>query len=50
MLSLVGQLWLYMKHRKKFWLLPFFIISVTVGGLLAVTQGTALAPFIYAIF
>jgi len=40
----------YLKVRKKFWLLPIFILLLIFGGLLVVTQGTAVAPFIYTIF
>ena len=36
--------------RKKYWLLPIIIILVIFGGLIVLTQGTALAPFIYTIF
>jgi hypothetical protein len=36
--------------RKKFWLLPIFIMMVIFGGLVVLSQGSAVAPFIYAIF
>lgn len=48
--SLSKELWLFMKVRKKFWLLPIIVIMVLVGGLLVFAQGSALAPFIYTIF
>lgn len=48
--SLGKELWLYMRERKKFWLLPIVVIMVLVGGLLVFAQGSALAPFIYTIF
>ncbi len=48
--SLVGELWAFMKVRKKWWLLPVIIIMVAVGALLVFAQGSALAPFIYTIF
>lgn len=39
-----------MKVRKKFWLLPILIMMVLLGGLIVLTQGSAVAPFIYTIF
>jgi hypothetical protein len=49
-MEMVRELFLYMSIRKKFWLVPVFIM-VTVFGILAVlTQGTAVAPFIYTLF
>jgi len=47
-MSLLKELWAYMKVRKKWWLLP--IMVVLVGALFVFTQGSALAPFIYTIF
>ena len=40
----------YLKVRKKLWLLPILILLLIFGGLLVVSQGTAVAPFIYTIF
>jgi Family of unknown function (DUF5989) len=48
--SLPAELWAFMRVRKKWWLLPLVLILVSVGLLIAVAQGSALAPFIYAIF
>ena len=48
--GLMGELWAYMKVRKKWWLLPVIIVMVLVGALLVFAQGSALAPFIYTIF
>jgi hypothetical protein len=48
--SLPAELWAFMRERKKWWLLPLVLILVLVGLLIAVAQGSALAPFIYAIF
>ncbi|MDP6433865.1 MAG: DUF5989 family protein [Arenicellales bacterium] len=39
-----------MKVRKKFWLLPIFIMLTVFGGLVVLSQGSAVAPFIYTIF
>ena len=49
-LSIISELWQFLKVRKKWWLLPFIIFLVLLGGLIILTQGSALAPFIYAIF
>ena len=48
--SIVVELWAFMKERKKFWLLPILIMMVIFGGLIVLTKGSAIAPFIYAIF
>ena len=48
--SLLGELWAFMRVRKKWWLLPIVIVLVLVGSLLVFAQGSALAPFIYTIF
>lgn len=48
--SLVRQLWGFMKVNKKFWLLPMILIFILFGLLLVFAQGSAFAPFIYAIF
>jgi len=44
------ELWMFMRERKKFWLLPIVIVLVLFGGLVVLTQGTAVAPFIYTLF
>jgi hypothetical protein len=46
----MGELWAFMKVRKKFWLLPIILVMVMIGALLVFAQGSALAPFIYTIF
>jgi hypothetical protein len=48
--GLIGELWAFMRERKKLWLLPILIVLLVVGGLLVFAQGSALAPFIYSIF
>ena len=40
----------FLKVRKKYWLLPIFIVLVLFGGLIILSQGSAIAPFIYTIF
>ena len=49
-MSLLFELWRFMKVRKKFWMMPILLFMVLLGGLLVVTQGTAVAPFIYTLF
>ena len=44
------ELWDFLKVRKKFWLLPIFIVLGLFGALIVLTQGSAVAPFIYTIF
>lgn len=46
----VVELWMFMRERKKFWLLPIVIMLVVFGGLVVLAQGTAVAPFIYTLF
>jgi hypothetical protein len=48
--GLLGELWAFMKVRKKWWLLPILVVMLLVGALLVFAQGSALAPFIYTIF
>jgi hypothetical protein len=49
-LSIFGELWQFLKVRKKWWLFPIILFLILLGGLIILTQGSALAPFIYAIF
>lgn len=49
-MSLVGELWRFMRVRKKWWLGPIILVMLVVGALLVFAQGSALAPFIYTIF
>ena len=49
-MSLIAELWAFMRVRKKWWLLPIILVMVLVGALLVFAQGSALAPFIYSIF
>jgi len=48
--GIVGELWMFMRERKKWWLLPVIALLLFVGSLIVVAQGSALAPFIYTIF
>jgi hypothetical protein len=49
-MSLVGELWDFLRVRKKFWLLPIVIVLLFVAVLLFLTQSSAVAPFIYTVF
>ncbi len=49
-MSLLGELWHFMRVRKKWWLGPIILVMLLVGALLVFAQGSALAPFIYTIF
>ncbi len=49
-MSFVGDLWGFMKTRKKFWLLPIILVLLLFGVLIVLTSGSAIAPFIYTLF
>ena len=49
-MSFLEEFWNFLKVRKKYWLLPIIIILVLFGGLIILSQGSAVAPFIYTIF
>jgi len=49
-MDFISELWAFFRVRKKFWLLPIIIVMVLVGGLVVLSQGSAVAPFIYTIF
>jgi hypothetical protein len=48
--ELLTELWAFMKERKKFWLLPVLVVLLLFGTLIVLTQGSAVAPFIYTLF
>jgi len=50
MLELIKDLWAFMRVRKKFWLAPLIAVMVLLGALIVLTQGSAVAPFIYTLF
>ncbi|MBT89305.1 MAG: hypothetical protein CMN79_02275 [Spirochaetales bacterium] len=49
-MNFIIELIKFLKVRKKFWLLPIIIILLVFGGLIVLTQGSAVAPFIYTVF
>jgi len=48
--SLANELWLYLKVRKKFWLVPIIVLMALLGTVMIFAQGSVLAPLIYTIF
>ncbi|MDA8560506.1 DUF5989 family protein [Nitrospinae bacterium] len=49
-MSFLKELWNFMHIRKKFWLLPIILMMALFGGIIFLTQGSAIAPFVYTIF
>jgi hypothetical protein len=49
-LSILAEFWDFLKHRKKWWLTPIVVVLVLLGALIVVSQGSAVAPFIYTLF
>ena len=49
-MDFLKEFWEFLKIRKKYWLLPIILFLIIFGGLIILTQGSAVAPFIYAIF
>ena len=50
MLSFLREFWMFLRVRKKYWLMPIFVVMTIFGGLIVMTKGSAVAPFIYTIF
>lgn len=50
MLDFLSDLWSFMRERKKFWLAPIILILLLLGSLIVLSQGSAVAPFIYTLF
>lgn len=48
--SFIKELWVFLRVRKKLWLVPIIIVMVVLGALLIVAQGSIVAPFIYTLF
>lgn len=49
-MSFLAELWAFMAERKKYWLMPIMIAMLLLGGLVVLSQGSAVAPFIYTLF
>ena len=50
MISFLRELWRYMRVRRKYWLLPIMLAMAALGALIVLSQGSAIAPFIYTLF
>ena len=50
MLDFIKEFWEFLRERKKYWLLPIILVLVIFGILIVLSQGSAVAPFIYTIF
>jgi uncharacterized protein DUF5989 len=49
-MGIVGEFFAYARVRKKFWLLPIIVVMIAFGGLVVLTHGSVIAPFIYTLF
>ena len=49
-MSFLNEFWEFLRERKKFWLLPIIFVLLLMGGFIVLTQGTAVAPFVYTLF
>jgi len=49
-MDFIKEFWEFLRIRKKYWLFPIIIVLVLFGGLIILSQGSAVAPFIYTIF
>lgn len=49
-MSFIAELWEFVRARKKYWLVPILVMMVIFGGLIVLTQGSAVAPFVYTLF
>ena len=49
-LSIVSEFWNFLKVRKKWWLVPIIVFLLLLGALIVLTEGSAIAPFIYTLF
>ena len=49
-MSLIAEMWGFLRERKKFWLFPIILILAIFGALIVLSQGSAVAPFVYTLF
>ena len=49
-MSFLTEFWEFLRERKKFWLFPIIFVILLMGGLIVLTQGSAVAPFVYTLF
>ena len=50
MAEFISELWAFLRENKKLWLLPIILVLGLFGGLIVLTQGSAISPFLYAFF
>ena len=49
-MDFLAELWRFMRVRKKFWMLPIMVMMAVFGGLVVLSKGSVIAPFIYTLF
>lgn len=49
-MDFLGEIWRFLRARRKFWMLPLILVMLGLGGLLILAKGSAIAPFIYTLF
>lgn len=49
-MSFLSDLWEFLRERKKLWMVPILVVLVIFGGLIVLSQGSAIAPFLYPLF
>jgi Family of unknown function (DUF5989) len=49
-MDLLAELWMFLRTRKKFWLVPIIVLTAVFGALIVLAEGSAVAPFIYTLF
>ncbi len=49
-MDFLAELWRFIRTRRKFWLIPVLVMMVVLGGLVVLSKGSAIAPFIYTLF
>jgi len=49
-MEFIKELWIFLRKRKKLWLVPIILVMIILGGLLILAQGSVVAPFIYTLF
>jgi len=50
MIDFLSELWIFMRTRRKYWLVPIIVMLAVFGGLVILAKGSAVAPFIYTLF
>ena len=50
MMEMIREIWGFLKTRKRYWLLPIILVLLTLGVLIALTEGSTVAPFVYSMF